>query len=170
MIQYNDYELLYLMNEFDEEAEQIFYDKYLAMIKSNVNKFNIKERYKEDYIQEGLYMLMIAIRTYDVNSEKTFNRYFEMILRRRFIRLISKEKDYLYNVDLIDNEYTICEPNEFVYDAVGINEGNCLSTFETRVLLLKEKNYRPKDIAKELNCDVKTIYNCLYRIKDKLKR
>ena len=46
MIQYNDYELLYLMNEFDEEAEKIFYDKYLAMIKSNVSKLNINDRYK----------------------------------------------------------------------------------------------------------------------------
>ena len=170
MIQYNDYELLYLMNEFNEDAEKIFYDKYLSMIKSNVNKLNVKERYKDDYIQEGLYMLMVAIRTYDVNSEKTFNKYFELILRRRLIRLLSKEREYLYNVDLIENEYTICEPNEFVYgDEEKIKESS-LSSFEMQVLLLKEKNYRPKDIAKVLSCDVKTIYNCLYRIKDKIKR
>ena len=170
MIQYNDYELLYLMNEFNEDAEKIFYDKYLSMIKSNVNKLNVKERYKDDYIQEGLYMLMVAIRTYDVNSEKTFNKYFELILRRRLIRLLSKEREYLYNVDLIENEYTICEPNEFVYDDEETIKESSLSSFEMQVLLLKEKNYRPKDIAKVLSCDVKTIYNCLYRIKDKIKR
>ena len=28
MIQYNDYELLYLMSEFDEEAERILFEKY----------------------------------------------------------------------------------------------------------------------------------------------
>ena len=32
MIQYNDYELLYLMNEFDEEAERILVEKYLSVI------------------------------------------------------------------------------------------------------------------------------------------
>ena len=115
-------------------------------------------------------MLMVAIRTYDVNSEKTFNKYFELILRRRLIRLLSKEREYLYNVDLIENEYTICEPNEFVYDDEEKIKESSLSSFEMQVLLLKEKNYRPKDIAKVLSCDVKTIYNCLYRIKDKIKR
>lgn len=170
MIQYNDYELLYLMNEFDEEAEKIFYDKYLAMIKSNVSKLNINDRYKEDYIQEGLYMLMVAIRTYDANSEKTFNRYFEMILVRRLKRLICKERRYLNNVDLIEDEHTLCEPETFVYMSDDETEESFLSGLEKQVLVLKEKNYRPKDIAEVLKCDVKSIYNCLYRIKEKTKR
>jgi hypothetical protein len=58
---------------------------------------------------------MVATRTYDENSDKTFNRYFEMILRRRFSRLISTERKYLNNVELIEDEHTICEPDVFVY-------------------------------------------------------
>ena len=44
MIQYNDYELLYLMNEFDEEAERLLFEKYTNLIKSRIYKFGIKER------------------------------------------------------------------------------------------------------------------------------
>ena len=170
MIQYNDYEVLYLMSEFDEEAERIFYEKYLSMIKSGVCKLNVKDRYRDDYIQEGLYMLMVAIRTYDVNSDKTFNRYFELILMRRLKRLLLKERNYLNSVELIEDEQILCEPKKFVYLNNEENEESFLSTLEKQVLILKEKNYRPKDIAKALNCDVKSIYNCLYRIKEKIKR
>ena len=80
MTQYNDYELLYLMNEFDEEAERIFFEKYTNLIKTRVNKFGIKSRYREDFVQEGLYMLVVAIRTYNEYSNKTFNKYFDLIL------------------------------------------------------------------------------------------
>ena len=72
MIQYNDYELLYLMNEFDEEAERILFEKYTNLIKAKIRKFKVKSRYKDDFMQEGYYMLMIAIRTYDEFSNKTF--------------------------------------------------------------------------------------------------
>jgi DNA-directed RNA polymerase specialized sigma24 family protein len=114
-------------------------------------------------------MLLIAIRTYDENCGKTFNKYFEMILIRRLYRLISREKTYLNDVELIDDEYVLSEPNVFVYeDSFNVDEN--LSTLEKKVLILKEKNYRPKDIANKLGCDVKSVYNCLCRIKDKIKR
>ena len=73
MNQYNDYELLYLMNEFDEDAERLLYEKYSNLIRNRIVKFNIKERYRDDFFQEGLYMLFIATRTYNENCKKTFN-------------------------------------------------------------------------------------------------
>ena len=168
MIQYNDYELLYLMNEFDEEAEKIFYNKYLAMIRANVFKMNISKRNIDDFIQEGLYMLMVATRTYDMSSEKTFNKYFELILKRRLSRLCIQENAYSHNVELLEDEGLLCEPDMFVYKYD--DEDNNLSSFEKEVLTLKKQKYKPKDISKVLKCDVKSVYNCLCRIKDKIKR
>lgn len=164
MIQYNDYELLYLMNEFDEEAEKIFYEKYTNLIKMRIYKFRIKERYQEDFLQEGLYMLFVATRMYNEYSKKTFNKYFDLILQRRFIRLLAQEKHYFYEVDLHDDELMLADPNTFVYDEMNYNS---LSSFEEKVLDMKKKNYRPREIAKLLKCDVKSVYNCLCRIKNK---
>ncbi len=164
MNQYNDYELLYLMNEFDEEAERIFYEKYSYLIKARIYKFNIKERYKEDFYQEGLYMLLVASRTYDIFSDKSFNKYFDLILQRRFVRLISQEKRSFYDVEFNDIEYFVSERDDFMYDQFDSLE---LSELEEKVYILKKRNYRPKEIASILGCDIKSVYNCLCRIKNK---
>ena len=90
MIQYNDYELLYLMNEFDEEAEKILIEKYSVLIRFRIYKFKVKDRYIDDFMQEGLYMLLIAAKTYNEMSDKTFTKYFDLILQRKFQRLIER--------------------------------------------------------------------------------
>lgn len=164
MNQYNDYELLYLMNEFDEDAERLLYEKYSNLIRNRIVKFNIKERYRDDFFQEGLYMLFIATRTYNENCKKTFNKYFDLILQRKFIRLITRERHYYFDVDLQDGDTIVNESYTFEYNF----HSNCnFNSFEEKIITLKNKNYRPKEIAKILNCDVKRIYNCLYRIKTK---
>lgn len=167
MIQYNDYELLYLMNEFDEEAERILFEKYTNLIKAKIRKFKVKSRYKDDFMQEGYYMLMIAIRTYDEFSNKTFNKYFDLILHRKFMRIISKEKNYFNSVEFSDDETIIKDSNSFSYNNVEI--GN-LSSFEEEVVYFKKRNYKPREIAKILQCDVKSVYNCLCRIKNKYNK
>lgn len=164
MIQYNDYELLYLMSEFDEEAERIFFEKYSNLIKARIYKFKIKERFKEDFFQEGLYMLVVAIRTYNQFHKKTFNKYFDLILQRRFIKLIEKEKHYFFDVELREEENNICDNDTFVYETF---EENQFSELENKVIYLRTRNYKPKEIALILNCNVKSVYNCICRIKDK---
>ena len=58
--------------------------------------------------------------------------------------------------------------NRIIYSFEYNFHSNCnFNSFEEKIITLKNKNYRPKEIAKILNCDVKRIYNCLYRIKTK---
>lgn len=167
MTQYNDYELLYLMNEFDEEAERIFFEKYTNLIKTRVNKFGIKSRYREDFVQEGLYMLVVAIRTYNEYSNKTFNKYFDLILQRKFIKLLEKDKYYIEEVELNCEDNAIKDPTSFSYEEI---EETQYSEFEQKVMLLKKQNYKPREIAKILECDSKSVYNCLCRIKKKYNK
>ncbi len=164
MNQYNDYELLYLMNEFDEEAERIFFEKYSNLIRNRIYKLNVRESYREDFFQEGLYMLYIASKTYDESQSKTFNKYFDMILQRKFLRLLNNEQYYQFNVELQEDENLLSDNYSFQYD---LTDEMYLSDFEEKVLFLKMKNYKPKEISKILDCDTKSIYNCLYRIKNK---
>jgi RNA polymerase sporulation-specific sigma factor len=165
MYQYNDYELLYLMDEFDEVAEKIFYEKYTNLIKNRIYKFKIKDRYKEDFLQEGLYMLFIAIRTYNDNYGKSFNKYFDLILKRKFIQIISREKNYFYQVDLKNDVDYLSENEEFIYE-----DNSSFTIMEQKDYGYLKKNYRQKDISKVLECDIKSVYNCICRIKTKLKK
>ena len=154
------------MSEYDEEAERILFEKYTILIKYRVHRFKVKERYVDDFIQEGLFMLLIAIRTYNEFSNKTFTKYFDLILQRKFRRLMEQDKNYFYNVDLIEDDNILQEPCVFVYEY----NNDSLSELEEKVLKMKRKNYRPKEIAETLKCDVKSIYNCLYRIRNKENR
>ena len=54
MYQYNDYELLYLISEHDENALDIMYHKYMPLIKARIAAFRIKRYNQEDFFQEGL--------------------------------------------------------------------------------------------------------------------
>lgn len=165
MTQYNDYELLYLMNEFDEKAEKIFYEKYTNLIKNRIYKFKIKDRYKDDFLQEGLYMLYVAIKTYNEYCGKSFNKYFDLILKRKFIQIITREKNYFYQVDLKEEVDYLSEQKNFVYD-----DYKNMTNMEKEVLKYLERNYKPKDISAILKCNIKAVYNCICRIKAKLKK
>lgn len=165
---YNDYELLYMINEFDEEAEIIFYNKYRNLIYKRMNDFKIKVNRRDDFLQEGFFVLSNAIRNYNYYGKKSFNKYFDLLLQRRFTNILRNEKQYFYNVTIEESSSVIMETNSFVYDTRDFDIRG-LSSLEKEVIKYKNQNFKPKDIAKILNCDVKSIYNCLCRIKIKAK-
>ncbi len=171
MIQYNDYELLYLISESEPEALDILYKKYMNLIGKRIKSFRIQERYKEDFMQEGLMVLDVAIQHFDPHFTKSFNKYFDLILQRKFMQLLMKEKNYIYSVDLALDEGTVQDVNHFVYEPI-VHEHISIScsTFEDEVYQLYLKHYRPREIAIQLHCNIKRVYNCLFRIKEKIKQ
>ncbi len=166
MIQYNDFELLYLMSESEIEAQEILYKKYTNLILSRIRKFKIQERYRDDFLQEGLLYLHKAIITFNPDNGKSFNKYFDLILQRRYIQILMKEKSYFYDVSLVAEVGIVSDKNSFEYNG---ENNHYYSVFEKEVLELTMKKYSPRDIAKTLGCDVKRIYNCLNRIRSKAK-
>lgn len=166
---YNDNELLYLFSEGIEEALEILFDKYVGLINKRISAFKIQFRFRDDFFQEGMMALLSAIRTYCDLYNKTFNKYFDLILQRRFIKIMKSEKNYIYRVVLYD-DYSILpvklqEDIEYEYEP-EVKLG-MLSKKEKEVYLLAKERYNIKEISDKLNIDVKAVYNCLYRIKKK---
>lgn len=93
MIQYNDNELLYLINECSEEAYSILNQKYKPLILSKIKKYNLRKHEAEEYYSEALICFHKAIKTYDDKYFISFNRYFDMILSRKFIDLNKKKTE-----------------------------------------------------------------------------
>ena len=168
MYNYNDNELLYLIREKEDEALEIMFLKYSPLIKSRISKFRLQKDF-EDFYQEGLIALNLAISRYIDLYNKTFNKYFDLILQRKFIQILKKETNNFYNVVYFDEINFIHEENTNYVNERKYQLG-MLSDFEKNVFSFYSKDdLKAGEIADKLNIDVRRVYNALNRIKKKIR-
>lgn len=173
---YNDFELLYLISEGEDFAFEILCDKYKYLIIQRIRDYRIKSKYFDDYLQEGFLVLITAMKTYDSYVfRKTFNKYFDLLLQRRFQRLLKNESNFFYNVILMEYPELI-EDEEGVGESLFVREEpldfnqDIFSDIEKEVSKYLANGLKPREIASELKCDVKKIYNAIDRIKIKFRK
>jgi len=113
---YNDYELIYMVKENDDQSKDILLEKYRPIIMSLVNKHyknNINNSYDyDDYYQEAMLSFYKAIREYDSNKEALFYTFIVICIDRAllsFSRKISSLKKNVYNnyISIDDIDYAI---------------------------------------------------------------
>ena len=75
----NDYELLYLVSENNEDAKELFYKKYKPIIEMKASKY---KKYAEskgydfnDLVQEGMIGLSQAINDFSEQKDVQFNTF-----------------------------------------------------------------------------------------------
>ncbi|MCF7932453.1 MAG: sigma-70 family RNA polymerase sigma factor [Acholeplasmataceae bacterium] len=160
----NDYELIYLIrSERDVMAMEYLLMKYQKLIWKHIHRIGLPDKDHDDYFQEGLMMLVKATKTFDERHNKTFTRYFELIMTRHFYHL----KRASWNVVLHDHV-------DFVTGTQLIEESLPSFDFQSD---LEETVYQDyfinrrsvKDLSLELGVDKKKIYNTIYRVREKLK-
>lgn len=96
----NDYELLYYIRDKNDKALMLMQKKYEPLIIATAKKCGARIIDLDDYLQEGFICLNKAIASYNDSLTKTFTRYFELILNRRFWRIRKYEKSYVeYDLD-----------------------------------------------------------------------
>jgi len=161
MRHYNDYELIYMFrSETCEYALNILMTKYQPLIYKVIYLYGTKSQDIDDFFQEGRIILYKSLVTFDEKYNKTFTRYFELLLKRRIIHLKKQIPKYELKEDM--SHYSSNKHEE-------INT-NILNKFEKLVF---EKyfvyNQNISFIAKETNKTSKQIYNTIYRIKNKYK-
>ena len=99
---YNDQELLYLISEGNEDANNILFDKYKPIIDIKLKKYlNFGKKIGLDYndlFQEGLVGLSEAIVSYKNNKETKFSSFASLCIERQLSSLISSynRKKYIY--------------------------------------------------------------------------
>jgi RNA polymerase sporulation-specific sigma factor len=165
---YNDYELIELIKENNEEATEIMYQKYDSLIKNRVSRFNIKPSMFEDFVQEGRLALNKAIQTYKMDSAKTFNKFFDMVLQRRFITILKQNQKDFYNIVYVDDVFSLIgeKSNDTVLESIDDSDFTQLEKqiYQYRYM----ENYKPREIAEILKMDAKQVYNACNRIKKKI--
>lgn len=170
---YNDFEIIEFVQQGSEEALQLMVDKYKLFIAKKISKFNLYYQYDDSY-QEALIVLYRSIMRFKPIYNKTFTRYFEMNLENCFISIIRKNTRYykFINEKLpILYRDQICEtPYDYVSETDFNQFVERLSSFEKIVFEHKFfKNLEINDIANNLNCGTKKVYNAIERIRTKLK-
>ena len=184
----DDYELVYLAQEGNEDAINIIYDKYKPIIvKKSKNAIVFVTHHGieiNDIMQEGYIGLEEAIRNFSQDSEATFYTFASLCIDRQlinFLRKINGNKDRVLNeaIMLDDSLEKTLTDNYNVEDNLLGKDNNeqitkmlrdALTDFEKNVFDLRIRGYSFEEIAKKLNKDLKSIYNTLQRIKAKFKK
>lgn len=192
--EYNDYELLYMVNESDEVAYNLLYDKYKPLIISTAKKYSsIYNNYGidiNDFILEGYIALENCIKRHHIYNDFEFqklvliciNRSMQNLVRKARLKKYSSLNNSLYYEDLeINNDVNYLEIKE---DKNAINPEqevifketkeeiykkytSILRGIEKEVFILKFNGLTNDEISKKLNKSTKSITNALNRIKDK---
>ena len=170
---YNDFEIILLIKQGNEEAFEFMVNKYKFLIAKNIKKFNLI-KYYDDIFQEALMLLYKSIIKFDEKYNKTFTRFFESNLNNRLITL--KDKDNKYGKFLSEKLVSLYAGSDKDYRDEYISESeikyalNTLSDMEKKVFQAKIIEKRSvRETAQYLNYHEKKIYNALDRIKNKLK-
>src|SRR5690554_6807866 len=160
---YNDYELVYLVQSENCEAalETLIY-KYKLMVYKYIHQYQLKTTDFDDYVQEAAILLHKAVYLFIDKYNKTFTRYYELLLRRKLLYLKGKEPLYELNEAAI----YIKDHNPYIkYEDV-----DGLASFEQNVYKRYfVLNQNIPFIARSESKSAKQIYNVIYRIKSKYK-
>jgi RNA polymerase sporulation-specific sigma factor len=168
----NDYELLYLIGERNEDALALMIEKYQPMIVSKCFHFKIRSSERDDFIQEGNLMLLHAIKIFDPSFQKSFTRFFELILTRKFMNLMTPlRKQLIYFSEELFESMRVEETMTWHLKEVHVTIAKeVLTPFEFQIFLDHyQQAISISQIATIQLVSVKKVYNTLYQIKNKLK-
>ena len=171
---YNDYELLYLLYWHSEEALEILFKKYEALIRTKLYKFNILSYHYEDYFQELQLSLAIAIKKYSEAYGKSLCRFIELIIERRIMRLLEIDCKDVRSICFLEEELPskkedILETMIYekrIQEIKEVKLDNLKKNILTDVLL---GDTSVKEFAAANNMTVKDVYNHIYLLRCKLK-
>lgn len=173
-VKHNDFEIIDQIREGNIEALHLMFEKYSNFISKKIYRFNLHYDY-DDIFQESLMLLHKSIYKFSDVHEKTFTRFFEMNLERRFISIVTKRRRR--REIFSSNELFIYETNHNTTQSSAYYElyreeiAKILTKEEFLVYTLRElKNYSISFICQETGFKDKGVYNSLHRAKTKIKR
>ena len=112
---YNDYELISMVKENDENSYDILYQKYLPIIKKIASNYYFKySNYGydyEDFLQESHLAFQRALRYFDESRNSLFYTFVTVCLNRRLLsfsqRIVLKSDQYALAILPHNTDYTV---------------------------------------------------------------
>lgn len=184
----NDYELVFLAQEGNEDAINLIYQKYKPIIvKKSKNAIVFASHHGieiNDIMQEGFIGLDEAIRNFSQDTEATFYTFAMLCVDRQitnYLKKLTSGKDRILNEAITINESlekTMRDDTDIEKYFIGKDNNKEMATlirekltdFEKNSFDLRIKGYSFEEIAKTLNKDIKAIYNTFFRIREKIRK
>ena len=177
MNKYNDYELLMLYQEKNEDAEKILLEEYNVVIKYIIKKYKsslINKKYDlNDIYNECLEVFHKALDSFNELNKASFNTYVKLLLERKIKKLIIKkeiQKEETKDIELYsknDNPLKMLCDKEKKKDII-----KCLLTkltsHELDIVVLLSQGYNYKEVANILNESYYKIYYMIKNIRKKI--
>lgn len=171
---HNDYEIISQIKEGNNEALELLFEKYKPLISKKIYKFNLYYDF-DDMYQESLMVLFKSMNRFEEKYSKTFTRYFEQNLERKFITIVTKRvrrgeifrnnQKYIYE----SNHNTVL--NSVYFDLAKKEITKVLTNTENLVYTLRElNNFSISYIHTNYGLTEKVIYNSLHRAKIKIRK
>ncbi len=193
----NDNEILSYIENNDDEAIKIIYEKYKPLINKIATNLFIKyckntSLELSDLVQEGMIALNNAIHNYQESKDILFYTYAKTCIERKIISAVitaRRQKQQVLN-ESISYEININEdgqkleelikdfttnPENILIDMENSKElmekiEDALTPFELQVLQLKLDGFDYREIASIIDKQPKNIDNAIQRIKIKIKK
>ncbi len=188
-----DPELQKLAAGGDGNAEECLAERHVRLVRACARPFFLAGGDSEDLIQEGMFGLLSAIRSYDGQGGSSFKTYAGHCIRNRIISAVktASSKKHIPLNDRVSLEDILSDklqthaaafpeafrriPEEQVLARESEKEfyatfSRCLSKFETEILYLYLEGLSYREIAERLNRDEKSIDNAVQRIRRKLAK
>ncbi|MGI6329474.1 MAG: sigma-70 family RNA polymerase sigma factor [Bacilli bacterium] len=194
---YNDYELLYLIQDNNERATELLYEKYRFIVELKAKK---KVRYAKgkgldynDLVQEGMIGLSEAIRDYRDDRNAKFSTFANLCIERQIgsaLLRANRKKHQILNESLsledsiFDNDKPLSDyipdqqeidPGEYLIDLESGKEiydkiSSLLTPLEQQVFELKVCGFNYQEIGLIINKSYKSVDSALQRIKSKIRK
>lgn len=191
----NDFELLYMIKEENEDAKDIFYEKYRPLVESKAKKYYefVKNKGYElnDLVQEGMIGLSNAISDYSENKDSKFGPFAKVCIDRQlinFVRAINRQKHQVLNtslsidaglsntgitlLDVLNDDSNPNPEKSFILleeqKELKENIKQYLTEREQEVFDLRFEGFTYQEIARLLNMTPKAVDGTISRIKQKI--
>ncbi len=183
----NDYELIYLIKEDNEEALNILVEKYQPLIRKIASHYqksynHVKVEY-EELIQEGNIGLIESIKSFKTDKEVLFFTFAFLCIKRKiynFLKKTSTNKNIALltsmslEESIVKDSINYEEPLNLIEDEKFIdniiNFKNNLDFIDSNIFELRYNSFSYIEISQLLNINKKTVDNRLVKIKNKLKK
>ena len=192
---YNDNELISYIEEQNEDAEEILFEKYKPLIVRFAKKIypiasNVGLELN-DLIQEGMLGLNQAIKYYDEKKDAHFYTFAKTCIERKMITLLNNQRrlkhkilneslsldhtgeDKMYGIESVlkdsSNDPELVLLTKEREEKLIRETREALTDFEDEVFMLRINQFTYDEIASILEKDKKSIDNALQRIRTKMK-
>jgi len=189
----NDYELIYLIRDEDDNYKDLLFEKYYPVVNNLVYKYfnkykDILDEYN-DLFQEGIIGFNYAIDKYDSQKNVSFYSYALLCIEGRikdYIRKVRRNKNIIiknavsFSTLIFDDVYfeDIVATDDLTYNSIVLKElcnylvnfKNTLTVNEALVFELRFNGFSYEEISKLLSIKKSNIYSYIRQIRIKFKK